>query len=148
MENVPVPVDMALRCCADTPVEQKYNRKKDNYSRSQVLVLDTETTVDQYQNLKFGSCCLYINGKLDKTIIFYSEDLKEDEVKTLKDYTDKHQYILMSQEDFVGNIFFPKAYHERARVVGFNLPFDLSRLAIHYGESMYTYKNPEEKKNV
>ena len=100
-----------------------------------VLVFDTETTNDEYQNLKFGSCSIHVNGKLDKIILFYNEDIKENEIEVLKGYADKHQYSLLSRNDFLEKVFFPKVYGERAQLVGFNLPFDLSRLAIHFGKS-------------
>jgi hypothetical protein len=33
----------------------------------------------------------------------------------------------------VDNVFYPYAFRMRCEVIGFNLPFDLSRLAIDYG---------------
>src|SRR5262249_38313090 len=40
---------------------------------------------------------------------------------------------LLSRTEFVDGIFYPWAYSTRALVVGFNLPFDLSRLALGWG---------------
>ena len=38
---------------------------------SRILVFDTETTTDQYQNLKIGYYEIYDNGKLVDKAIFY-----------------------------------------------------------------------------
>lgn len=128
-------MDIALRCYVDAQTNKKQSQWPDNYNRSLVLVLDTETTIDEYQNLKFGSCIIYINGKLDKIILFYNEELKENEINILKDYTNKNHYTLISRNDFIEKVFFPYTFDARAIIAGFNLPFDLSRLAIHFGKS-------------
>ena len=54
-----------------------------------VLVFDTETTIDQYQNLKFGSYGIWENDKLDEFGLFYDNNLDNNDVKTLSDYADK-----------------------------------------------------------
>jgi hypothetical protein len=143
-------LEIALRCYTDTKNDKKQNYEKDNYSRSLILVLDTETTSDEYQNLKFGSCCIYRKVEknrsiLVKIILFYNEDLMENEIKALRDYADKHQYDLMSRNDFIEQVLFFKAYNDRVPIVGFNLPFDLSRLAIHYGESIDKIREQDNK---
>jgi hypothetical protein len=45
---------------------------------------------------------------------------------------------LLSWTEFVEKVFFAAAYRTRARVVGFNLPFDLSRLAIRASDGRDT----------
>ena len=41
--------------------------------------------------------------------------------------------MLRTCEEFVDDVFFAQAYQHRATIVGFNLPFDISRLAIRHG---------------
>ena len=41
----------------------------------------------------------------------------------------------MSRKEFVERVFYPHVYQARAKCIGFNLPFDLSRLAISYGKA-------------
>jgi hypothetical protein len=41
--------------------------------------------------------------------------------------------MALTHDDFVDDYLFGKAYRLRARIVGFNLPFDISRLAIDHG---------------
>ena len=127
--------EVALRCYVKPQNAKTASKPEDNYSKSLVLTLDTETTTDEYQNLLFGSCGKWVNGKLKAFYIFYNEDLPEGDIAVLKSYADQHDYKLMSRESFLEEVFFPYAYKARATIVGFNLPFDLSRLAIHFGKS-------------
>lgn len=128
--------DIALRCYVDTPQNKKSASREDRYSNALVLVFDTETTTDECQSLLFGSCGIWASGKLDEFILFYDETLlKEPEISILRNYAKDHNYTLMSREDFVEKIFFPYVYDSGAVCVGFNLPFDLSRLAIGHGRA-------------
>ena len=36
----------------------------------------------------------------------------------------------MTRDEFIEDVFFGQAYAFRATIIGFNLPFDLARLAI------------------
>src|SRR5437588_598319 len=42
---------------------------------------------------------------------------------------------LMSRTEFVDKILHPHAVRDRATIVGFNLNFDLSRIAVHAGRA-------------
>jgi hypothetical protein len=42
---------------------------------------------------------------------------------------------LLTKEDFVENVFYKLAYELRATIVGFNLPFDISRLAVGHNSA-------------
>lgn len=129
-------MDIALRCYVDTPHNKKQAKKDDRHSNALVLAFDTETTTDEYQNLLFGSCGIWANRRLLELVLFYNEELlKESEINVLRVYTKLHNYSLMPRADFVEKIFFPYVYDAGAVCVGFNLPFDLSRLAISYGRS-------------
>jgi len=110
-----------------------------------LLVLDTETTVDAYQNLLFGSCGIWIVGQLYRFIVFYDENIGRSQVKTLErfagDILEGVQIHVMSTKEFVESVFYPWAYNAKVVVVGFNLPFDLSRLAESYGKARDKFKN-------
>ena len=96
-----------------------------------MLVFDTETTVDAAQQLRVGCYQLRWQGKLCEQGLFYDpESLTSDEQKLAAEYAATHDLKLMTAERFVEEVFFGKAYTTRSLVVGFNLPFDLSRLAI------------------
>ena len=115
-----------------------------------VLFFDTETTSDQSQALMFGvwRYCIIDDGGLRCTDegIFYADDLATTDpggLELLRHYVKQHrastqasrEIRLMSRSEFVNKVFYPAAYHRRSRVVGFNLPFDHSRLAIGVTEA-------------
>jgi hypothetical protein len=112
----------------------------DKWSRS-ALVLDCETTLDQRQCLTFG-CYRYCRldplsgsqrGKNGyKTVeegLFYADDTDCVPVATLRKYGESRGVRVLSRSQFVRNVFW-KAMRAEALIVGFNLPFDLSRLAL------------------
>src|SRR5262249_54022119 len=114
------------------------------------LIFDTETTLDSLQKLNFGS---YRRCKLvgDKYLcveegLFYRDDLPKKQVKLLEEYKINPKTLpsielfpsqmalgLMSRSAFVSRIFW-KSIREGELIVGFNLPFDLSRLAVKWTE--------------
>ncbi len=113
-----------------------------------VLVFDTETTVDTSQKLTFG---VYRRCKLGpagyqcvEEGLFYEDGLEMKQRKVLERYVDDPKNLpgievkmfpplmrlkLYNRSDFVERVFW-KAIRKGAMVVGFNLPFDLSRLAV------------------
>jgi hypothetical protein len=99
-----------------------------------VLVLDTETRTDAAQALLFGSYQVWRAGHLRQEGLFYG-DLTPSELAVLQRYVQAHASAtsghlrLLTREAFVRRVFLPLAAVAGARVVGFNLPFDLSRIA-------------------
>jgi hypothetical protein len=101
-----------------------------------VLVFDTETTTDRSQRLLFGSYRLYDRqGVLRQEGIIRDDELSPDQLGVLDRYCVEHaahnggRLRLMSRTEFLETVFWPMAYRAHGVVVGFNLPFDLSRLA-------------------
>jgi hypothetical protein len=118
-------------------VGQTEQRKKqeglvpDKWSGS-ALAVDTETTMDQYQSLLFGTY-QYCRSSEDKYSlveegIFYADDLGPDGVAILEWYCRIHDLKLFKLSKFRKKIFWP-AVRAKSFIVGFNLPFDTSRLA-------------------
>jgi hypothetical protein len=98
------------------------------------LVFDTETTTDAGQALRFGTYQLRKGDALEEEGLFYdTEGVTDAERATLRGYADAHGLALLTREQFVDEIFYARGYALRAAIVGFNLPFDLSRLAIRHG---------------
>lgn len=99
-----------------------------------VLVIDTETRVDAAQALTFGSYQIWKSGRLRSEGLFHGE-LAPEELEILRQYVEDHSSAtgghlrLWTREEFVRNVFLPLAAIAGVRVVGFNLPFDLSRIA-------------------
>lgn len=118
-----------------------------------VLVFDSETTIDERQNLTFAAyryCRWGEDGRLAcvEEGFFHADDLPDtdpDGYAVLAEYARTHgasvtagvdpTLQLRSRRDFLEHVFYPAAYENRALVVGFNLPFDLSRLAVSWGEA-------------
>src|SRR5262249_31007535 len=56
--------------------------------------------------------------------------LTNGEISVLQDYADSQGFALLTAYEFIEDVFFFYAYKLSALCIGFNLPFDLSRLAI------------------
>ena len=99
------------------------------------MIIDTETTTDPYQNLTFGSCLIQtkISSRVKEDWYVFYGDIPNDKSEIIEDYGKEHNITVMPVREFVDNVFYPYAYNMRCEVIGFNLPFDLSRLAIDYG---------------
>jgi hypothetical protein len=109
----------------DTPL--RHNR---------VLVFDTETTIDQYQNFKIGYFQIYQDGVIQHDGLFYDPDiLNERENKVLEAYSRKHNISLYSLNEFIDSVFYPEVFELKTLCNGYNLAFDLSRIAKRSGNS-------------
>ncbi|MFE3653339.1 hypothetical protein ACFXO2_37095 [Streptomyces sp. NPDC059152] len=129
-----------------------------------ILVFDTETTTDTVQNLNFGAFRIYeldYEGQILTLIeegIFYQDDLPERDpagFATLREYAASHtapidhrilsisvavrKLHFLSRTEFVEHYLWRRAYRYRMGVVGFNLPFDISRIAIDVGAARGFY---------
>jgi hypothetical protein len=128
--------DIFVRAFTDFEHEGK-GKYQENHNPNIQLIFDTETTTDQYQNLLFGSCLVRTkisSGFKGEWYLFYG-NISEENRKTIEQYGKEHNINVMSVRGFVDDIFYHYAYRIRAEVIGFNLPFDVSRLAIGYGIS-------------
>ena len=110
-----------------------------------ILVLDCETRTDERQSLTFGTyriCCADEQGNYNDVReegFFYDPDeVTKHELRTLKRFAKEHKaettkdvpdvMHVRTRHDFLKEIFLPLGLNG-ALIVGFNLPFDLSRLA-------------------
>jgi hypothetical protein len=124
------------------------------------IVFDTETTIDSTQRLNFGVWRYYVDrwdstpGRtLVEAGVFYADDLPE------RDETGFHALVeyaasnhaptaagfpthlqLFSRTEFIERVIWGYAHEQDATVVGFNLPFDLSRLGIHAGDARRAFR--------
>jgi hypothetical protein len=126
-----------------------------------ILVLDCETTVDETQRLNFGAWrFVRANWQGDgepvlscvEEGLFYADDLPERYprgYRILETYAERHRPAVdgghwdaawrmrfMSAHDFTKEVLDRVAHRGRFWVVGFNLSFDLSRLAIAVSTSV------------
>lgn len=103
-----------------------------------MLVFDTETRVDSTQRLTFGSYRYIIEGVCLEEGLFYAPDLPEADHKILENYEWIHPanasnkiLKLLTLKQFLKR-FYSAVYKERCLLVGFNVPFDLSRIACSF----------------
>ncbi len=136
------PVQISLRCFADNDRRLTYKESSHpNHNNSTVLVFSSQITQDQYQNLTVGTCGVWTNGKLERFCLFYDDALKQSHIEKIKLHAvkltlpDDCAIDIMSRDEFVTKVFFSRVYSGRAKCVGFNLPFEISRLAIHHGKA-------------
>jgi hypothetical protein len=133
---------------AHTPVREKKERQRRSPAKwpRYCLVFDTETTIDATQKLNFG--CYWrcrLDGSKYRCVeegLFYSDDLPAKGIETLRRYRNNKKNLpniesfparmtmgLMTRSVFINRVFWD-AVRKRQPVIGFNLPFDLSRLAV------------------
>ena len=94
------------------------------------LIFDCETTTHPGQALRFGAYQFRNGDDLDEAGVFYAPDgVSDDELSVLRDHAAANALELRTRESFVDDVFFARAYQLRASIIGFNLPFDISRLA-------------------
>jgi hypothetical protein len=109
-----------------------------------VLTLDTETTTDARQSLNFGVyqfCEADSDGQYvcREEGLFCADDLDAAQLEVLREYVrrektgdEKHRRLrLYDRSTFVEKVMYT-AIQADAAIVAFNLPFDLSRLAVEY----------------
>lgn len=112
----------------DHKSETQYVEPEIDYEK--VIVIDTETTTDLTQNLKFGSCIISEGDRIISKILFFDPDnLTSKEVGILRSSIPA-DFIFVDKKSFVTDYLVPYAYDLGYVVVGLNLPFDLSRFAI------------------
>ncbi len=95
------------------------------------LIFDCETTTDASQRLRLGAYQIRKHAELFEEGLFADADaLDAEELDILVSYCREHDIKCRSVAEFVDFVFYRIAYDRRGQVVGFNLPFDISRIAI------------------
>jgi hypothetical protein len=132
-------------CILEEETLEKSGEKKQELLPRYVLVLDTETTTDALLSLNFGVyqfCEMVPDGSYRclEEGIFHSDDLIPNERELLHAYVREQdgklvkgqlKLRLYDRRAFVEKVMYT-AVQAGAAIVAFNLPFDLSRLAVEY----------------
>ena len=135
----PTPLALALRVYPE-PEDSKRDpvSPKPWKCPKAMLVFDTETRIDETQRLTFGSYRFFVEGRCLEEGLFYGDDLPDKDRRVLEQYTKAHRaetavggardLKLLTRSQFVDK-FYAAVYKSRCLLIGFNLPFDLSRIA-------------------
>jgi hypothetical protein len=111
-----------------------------------VLVFDTETTTDPAQRLQFGAYQVRYRGRLVEAGLFHGELSSTDKVTletafaALRPSKAGETLKLLSRQEFVDNVLMQWGYRAGGLIVGFNLPFDISRIAVSYKDARSAMK--------
>jgi hypothetical protein len=119
-----------------------------------VLLIDTETSIDAIQRLRIGTyrLCQWVGddagGATLECIeegVFYGDDLPARDLAVLRAYAKQAvadaasieaiELTCYSRREFVERVLWRAVREGRALICGFNLPFDLSRLAVGWGNT-------------
>jgi hypothetical protein len=106
------------------------------------VVFDCETTTDPGQALRFGFCQVYLREELRQEVCFFRPGgITKKEFLLLDAHSKASQYDVMPCDEFIDKVLYKYGYHCRAMIIGFNLPFDLSRLAIGHSAARTTRRD-------
>ncbi len=139
LSSKPDPLPIAVRVYPESRSAEKRPRSDKPWRCPQaMLVFDTETRTDATQRLTFGSYRFIVAGRCLEEGLFYADDLPKDEQRILEGYAATHrpdvaeegrrELRLLNRSKF-SKRFYQAVYKGRCLLVGFNLPFDLSRIA-------------------
>ncbi|MGB8474132.1 MAG: hypothetical protein WCE61_08620 [Candidatus Acidiferrum sp.] len=139
MKLKPLPLAVAIRVFpALKPAEPKSRKNKVWRLPRAMFVFDTETRTDESQRLTFGSYRFFVDNQLREEGLFCADDLPLADRRTLEKYvaTENRQasarrslpLLLLTRRQFLKKLY-KSVYKGRVLLVGFNLPFDLSRIA-------------------
>ena len=100
-----------------------------------VLVFDTETTTDQFQNFKIGFFQIYQEGHIQHEGLFYESSMLTDkEESTFLEYARNNDIALYTLNEFIDGVFYKEIFEQKSLCIGFNLPFDISRISKRVGD--------------
>ncbi len=141
--------DIYFRAHTVTPEKNRKHGAEPPKWSEHVLVFDTETTVDTSQSLTFGAyrfCEATPQGEyvcLEEGL-FHADSPGSQSLEILRNYLNSNspdtpkqspgKLRLRSRSEFIEKVLW-EAIHAGAMVVGFNLPFDLSRLAVNWSKA-------------
>ena len=103
------------------------------------LTFDTETFSDPSQRLRFGAYQVRHDGRLIERGLFHADDMPASDLMVLRatfarlrPTTDGEKLELRTRAEFVEKVFFEWGFEVGGLIIGFNLPFDLSRIATRH----------------
>lgn len=99
------------------------------------VIFDAETTRCPAQKLRAGFAQIRDSGRLVAEVIFVADDLPEADLEVIRSYAKVHNLEVLTLARFNKDVVIDLCYRANGTLVGFNLPFDISRIAIEWGEA-------------
>jgi hypothetical protein len=143
----PEPLAITLRAYSqsvdNSPASPKRDRTPEVYS-DYAVVFDTETTVDPSQQVRIGTYRVYEGKHLLHQGLFYDPlSINGREMHVINDWAFLRGMEVISVSEFIETVLFKYAYDYRGTVIGFNLPFDISRISINHASAKGSKKYPK-----
>jgi len=135
--SLPSPNEIAVRAYTEKPgfkpVSGKGRTSFLDEPSQWTLIFDTETTICPAQSLRVGSYQLRYGGVLEQEGLFFDPTtLSVTDQTAIENYTSTHDLRLITVAQFRRFLLY-RGFTLNASIVGFNLPFDISRIAINHG---------------
>lgn len=145
LPNVAIePVDIRLRAYLSGNLKGR-PRRNQPVSIGPMLTFDCETRTDASQRLRFGAYrldegAIRTDGEnlLEEGLFYDGGALDPAELDLLQKYATTNDLRLLPFEIFTEEVLFGRCYDRSGTVIGFNLPFDLSRLALEVSQARAT----------
>jgi hypothetical protein len=108
------------------------------------LVLDCSTTRDASARLSYGAYLVLNGQRLIDRGFFYADDLPLETLGQLQDCclgrnqeleTGEEDFRILTRDQFIQNVFLKVGCRGRGVIVGFNLPSQISRIALDWAEA-------------
>jgi len=136
--SLPNPSEIFARAYTEKPgsrpLAAKPRGKGEDKPSPWTLIFDCETTVDAAQSLRVGVYQVRKAGVLHEEGLFYdTETLTSRDIALIQSYAAERGLKVLSADQFRKDVFLKIAYLRSGLLVGFNLPFDISRIAINHG---------------
>jgi hypothetical protein len=138
---------VAVRAYAPPPASKKRRRYRGQRWKplepsEYTVVFDCETTSDTAQALRFGAFQVRKGIELYRAGLFQDVDgLSALELEVLRAYCDGNDLELLDRSEFVDDVFYRYVADLGGICVGFNLPFDISRIAIGHVQGRGAHRN-------
>ena len=131
------PDAIALRCYTEKPRFKPRKTKARGIALSDwSVIFNTETTIDAAQALRVGFCQIRRGDTVYEEGAFYRPGgLTPSELTLLQSYCEQNRLRLRTVKEFNAKVLLVIGYDRRGTTIGFNLPFDLARIALKYGEA-------------
>lgn len=133
--ELPAVVRAHLVDVARDATRRRASREEGQPWPSMTLVIHTEAMPDEFASLGFGTYIVeWFNpliGEIERLDagFFTGESLSKAESEHIANYCQTHHLTCMTRREWLEQVFFTYGYYSFGAIVGFNLPYILSRLA-------------------